>query len=74
MATSLVGTSQDIRELVAYHLDLIPDSTIPILAQGWRTEIVGDLIFELLHGRLGIRIQDPFSETPLSFERFDQQV
>jgi ribonuclease D len=69
VAPSLVGTAQDVRDLIAYRLGLNgADAEPPILATGWRAEVVGNLIDELLHGRLSIRITDPLSDHPLVFE------
>jgi ribonuclease D len=38
------------------------------LARGWRAELVGHLIDELLLGKKSIRIVDPLSEHPLAFD------
>jgi ribonuclease D len=72
LAPSMVGTASDVRELVAYRLGLSEDngqSEPPILSRGWRAEIVGRLIDDLLAGKLAIRIHDPRSDEPLAFER-----
>jgi ribonuclease D len=70
IATSLVGTATDVRDLIAYRLGFgdAAQSDIPILAQGWRAELVGHLIDELLSGKKSIRIDDPSSEHPLAFD------
>jgi ribonuclease D len=44
------------------------EGQVPILARGWRAEVVGHIIEELLAGRMSIRISDPESEHPLVFE------
>lgn len=70
VAASIVGTAQDVRELIAYRLgleDFSPDD-LPVLATGWRAEVVGHLIEDLLRGKAAIRITDPLSDHPLSFE------
>lgn len=71
VAPSLVGTPNDVRELVAYQLgELEPAGRgPPVLAQGWRAEVVGHLLDDLLAGRVSIRIRDPRAEQPLAFER-----
>jgi len=38
------------------------------LARGWRAEVVGQVLEDLLRGKLAIRIQDPESDRPLAFE------
>lgn len=69
VAPSLVGTAQDVRELIAYRLGLedFPANELPILATGWRAEVVGQMIDDLLAGKLSIRITDALSDHPLSF-------
>jgi ribonuclease D len=67
----LTASVQDVRDLVAYRLGLRPrDEGEPLLARGWRAEVVGQLVDDLLAGRLGIRITDPLSDAPMSFEPF----
>jgi ribonuclease D len=70
VATSLAGTATDVRDLIAYRLqfgDAIDNQT-PLLARGWRAELVGNLIDDLLSGKKSIRIGDPLSEHPLEFD------
>jgi len=67
VAPTMVGTVQDVRDLIAAHLGYKTESP-PRLARGWRHEIVGQFIDQLLDGRMSIRITDPRSEQPLSFE------
>ncbi len=69
VASGLVGTVQDVRDLVAYRLGLAgaADSP-PSLACGWRAEVVGRLIEDLVEGRLAVRIADPLADQPLAFE------
>ena len=69
LAPSLVGTVQDVRDLVEYRLSGRDAKTPPpALARGWRAEVVGRTIDDLLAGRLAIRIRDPKAEEPLSLE------
>jgi ribonuclease D len=72
VATSLAGTATDVRDLIAYRLDFASNSDgPPLLATGWREELVGHLIEELLAGKKSIRIEDPMSEHPLAFDLVD---
>jgi ribonuclease D len=73
VATSLAGTASDVRDLIAYRLDFggANDEEPPALARGWRAELVGHLIDELLAGHKSIRIEDPQSEHPVAFDRVD---
>jgi ribonuclease D len=70
VATSLAGTAGDVRDLIAYRLEFGSwgDEEPPLLARGWRAELVGHLIEDLLAGRKSIRIDDPLSEHPLAFD------
>ncbi len=71
LAPSIVGTSQDVRDLIAFQLGLTTDGETPALAQGWRAEIVGSMIDDLLKGKLAVVIDDPLSAQPLSFRQVD---
>ncbi len=73
VATSLAGTASDVRDLIAYRLNFggANDREPPALARGWRAELVGHLIDDLLVGRKSIRIEDPTSEHPLAFDRVE---
>jgi len=70
VATSLVGTATDVRELIAFRLgfDGAETESRPALAVGWRAELVGNLIDDLLTGKKSIRIDDPCSDHPLVFD------
>ncbi len=67
VAPSIVGTASDVRDLIAYRLGYGGEE-LPALAQGWRAEVVGQLIDDLLSGRKSIRVADPNSDHPLVFE------
>ena len=72
LAPSIVGTVQDVRDLVTYRVftddeSLDPDE-VPALAKGWRASIVGRTIEDLLEGKSVIRISDAKAEEPLSIE------
>jgi ribonuclease D len=71
VAPSLAGTTQDVRDLIAYRLSLggFAEGEVPILARGWRAEVVGQVIDHLLAGDTAIRIADPLADEPLEFER-----
>lgn len=72
VARQLVGTSADLRELVRYHVFGERDDGPPRLASGWRREVCGDLLTNLLDGRVSLRVGDPQSDHPLVFEERDQ--
>ena len=70
VAPNLAGTAQDVRDLFAYRLDFggFAPGEKPLLATGWRAEVVGQVIDHLLSGDLAIRIADPLDHEPLVFE------
>jgi len=71
VAPSLAGTAQDVRDLIAYRLNLggFAPGEVPLLARGWRSQVVGQVIDHLLAGDVAIRIADPLADEPLAFER-----
>ncbi len=70
IAASLAGTASDVRELVAHKMGFVPaeDDNLPVLATGWREQLVGNLIEELLDGKKSIRITNAKSPDPLAFD------
>ena len=69
VASSLACTATDIRELISYRLGFAHKSDeTPALAEGWRAELIGNLIDDLLAGQKSIHIGDPRSEQPLEFD------
>jgi ribonuclease D len=74
VAASMVGTASDVRELIAYRYGFggaDPEET-PALLKGWRAQLVGNLMDELLAGKKSIRIADPSHEDPLAFDQVEK--
>lgn len=70
IAPMLVATSEDLRDFVLYRLDRDADQdNPPSLLRGWRAEIVGRDLDDLLEGNIGIVLEDPHSEIPIKFFR-----
>ena len=69
VARTLVGTSADLRHLVRWHLYGEKNGDIPKLARGWRAELCGDLLTDVMDGKIAMRVADPNSDHPLVFER-----
>lgn len=69
LAPTVVGTIQDVRDLVGFRLgtDQPPDGRPPALSEGWRADVVGRVIDDLLDGNLAIRVEDPHADQPLAF-------
>ncbi len=69
VAMPLVGTSADLRHLVRWHVYESRSGSLPRLTEGWRTEVCGDLLEDVLDGKIALRVADPQSDHPLIFER-----
>lgn len=67
VATTLVGTQSDLQELVRYHLG--DTSAEPRLLRGWRADVCGSMLEDLLQGRVSIRVKNSKSRAPLIFEK-----
>lgn len=67
IAPGLVGGPNDIREFVAETYGTLDRDCVPRLRMGWRSELVGELLDDLLTGRTAIRLSDDNPEQPLEF-------
>lgn len=68
LAPGLIGSQTDVREWIAWHLRLPGSSPEPpLLATGWRAEIVGKTFDALLTGEQMIRISNPLDSFPIEF-------
>lgn len=67
VAASLLATSADLQDLVRWHLRL-PDVERPPVLDGWRGEILGQPLLDLLSGRTAVRVTDAQSPNPLTVE------
>lgn len=72
LAPGIVATAQDVRDFIAHSLDLdqAPKEP-PSLSQGWRAEIAGKRLDDLLAGRTTIRVRNALANDPLVFENDD---
>ena len=71
VAKTLVGTSAVLRDLVRWH-QRGEKGPPPRLLQGWRASVCGDLLRDVLTGRIALRVADSASDHPLVFERLDR--
>ena len=69
LAPALVGTATDMRDLLAWKLGVYDGEQPPLLAVGWRQEVVGSLVDELVEGRASLRIGNIRSHDPLVIDR-----
>ncbi|MEZ6045284.1 MAG: HRDC domain-containing protein [Planctomycetaceae bacterium] len=73
VARQIVGTSADLKHLIRWHLYGRDPETCPRLAEGWRSEICGDLLTDLIDGKISLRVVDPRAENPLQFEPWSRK-
>ena len=71
LAPALVGTASDMRDLLAWKLGYHHGDREPLLASGWRADVVGPIVDDLLTGKAALRVGDLRSSDPLQIERFD---
>jgi ribonuclease D len=64
---ALLSTVADLQEVVRWRLGLI-DEAPPQLLEGWRGEILGQRLLELLDGKRVVRVADLNSAKPLRIE------
>ncbi len=68
ISPGLVGTPNDVRDLVMYRTGQWPRPDPPRLARGWRAALLGSVLDDLLAGRVALRVGDPAADAPLVFE------
>jgi ribonuclease D len=77
IATAIVGTSDDVRDLIVYWIDGGEDGggETPSLLQGWRGELVGQALHDIFTGRKALRVLDPLDDMPLGLcDTSDQEL
>ncbi len=72
IAANIVGTAQDVRTMAAWRLGMIDLKEKPELVDGWRAEVVGQLIDRVLDGTIAIRVGNAKSDQPLVLEYLDR--
>ena len=70
ISPSIVGTMSDLSELVRWHAFHDQDGNLPRLKKGWRATVCGDVLTDLLDGRVTLRVADANQEAPLRFEPY----
>ncbi|HID21028.1 MAG TPA: ribonuclease D [Planctomycetaceae bacterium] len=68
VAMALVGKGDDLVDFIRWFAAGCPDTARPRLCQGWRAEVCGDLLADVLRGRIRLRVGDLRSSRPLVFE------
>ncbi|MAT16695.1 MAG: ribonuclease D [Planctomyces sp.] len=73
VARQIVGTAADLKHFIRWHLYGRDPEGMPRLAEGWRSEVCGDLLANLIDGKLSLRVVDPRAENPLHFEHWERE-
>lgn len=68
IASPLVANMADIKQLIRWFLEGRPESETPALLQGWRADICGKLMLDVLEGRVALRVTNPGSDLPIALE------
>ena len=68
VSAGLVGTAADLKALIRWHVKGCPEKSRPLLETGWRAEVCGDLLRQVLEGRISLRVSNATSKHPLVFE------
>ncbi|WP_437186880.1 ribonuclease D [Planctomicrobium sp. SH668] len=69
VSMTLVATAADLKDFVRWHVFENRKGDTPRLMQGWRQEVCGQLLADVLDGKVTLRVSDPQSEYPLAFVR-----
>jgi ribonuclease D len=73
ISAPLVANVSDLKHLVRWNLEGRPESERPALLEGWRAKLCGQLLLDVLEGRLALRVADPTSEFPVALEPVESQ-
>jgi ribonuclease D len=68
IAGSMVANVADVKHLIRWYLERSSEAHPPALLQGWRAELCGKLLLDVLEGRVALRVADPANEFPVALE------
>jgi ribonuclease D len=68
VATALVGSSADQKELIRWHVEGRPETRQPELMSGWRAEVCGQTLLDVLSGKRALRVVDPTADVPVALD------
>jgi ribonuclease D len=71
VAVGLVGGASDLRDLIRWQVEGCHEDRRPTLAQGWRREVCGEVLLDVLRGRRALRVVDPESDIPVALDPVD---
>lgn len=68
VAASLLGTTADLKELIRWHVSGRPSDRRPAILTGWRGEVCGETLLDVVAGKRALRIIDPEAEMPVALD------
>ncbi len=68
VAVGLAGGANDLKTLIRWYLDGQREDRRPELLQGWRGQVFGKTILDVLSGRRALRIVNPEAEIPVALD------
>lgn len=68
ISQTLVANNRDLTELVRFHRFATPRANVPRVLSGWRAEVCGQLLLDVMDGKVGFRVAAAGAPTPLEFQ------
>lgn len=68
VAVSLAGSTSDLRELIRWQIQGRPEESRPALLRGWRADVCGNTLLEVVSGRRSLRVVDPAADVPVALD------
>lgn len=68
ISQTLVANNRDLTELVRHHRFHSNGHDIPRILEGWRQDVCGKLLLDVMDGKVGFRVAAPGADTPLEFQ------
>ncbi|MBX3436759.1 MAG: ribonuclease D [Planctomycetaceae bacterium] len=68
ISQSIVGSMSDLQHLVRWHAFNGREGEPPALLQGWRADVCGNILTDLLDGRVCLRVANVRRDAPLTFD------
>lgn len=72
ISQTLVANNKDLTELVRYHRFANRKNGVPRILDGWRSDVCGQLLLDVMDGRVGFRVAPADAATPLEFHYDDK--
>ena len=71
IAGSLVANVADVKQMVRWYIEGASDTDRPAILQGWRADLCGGILLDVLEGRVALGVSDPPANFPWRGARQD---